>query len=79
MNKVGAGFTHSTTIVKDFNDRADKAIQSKQSFGVFGFKLPRPGFMQDKDGIKRIEEAKQRADEMLADLMSSLSKVFERK
>ena len=77
MSKVNGGFKHSYDVHRDFQSKADDALASKQSFNVFGFKIGRPGFMQDKKGIERIQRSQQMADEMMRDLMSALAKAFQ--
>lgn len=76
MDKV-SGIKQTQTIHRDFISKADSAIESKQNFSVLGFKIGRPGFMQDKKGIERIQRSQQMADEMMSDLLSALAKAFQ--
>lgn len=77
MDKVKGGFKPGYEIHRDFSSKVESAIEAKKSFNVFGFKIGRPEFMQDKKGIERIQRSQQMADEILRDMMNALEKSFQ--
>jgi hypothetical protein len=55
-----------------FNEKADKGIANAQSFSLFGLRVPKGPFA-DKDAVKRLETAQQRAKE-LQDMLTEMFK-----
>lgn len=71
-------FMHGYEVRSAFSDKADKAVQKATSFSVLGLHIPKGPF-KDKKALERIEKNREIADQMLADVMDTLSKVFQPK
>jgi hypothetical protein len=72
---AGSKFMHGYEVRSLMSDKADKALDKANNFSVFGMKIPKFIF-KDKKAAERIERSRAMADEMLRDMMDSLSKVF---
>jgi hypothetical protein len=76
MNNITGGmFQPVTDNIQNFQNRTDKAIDGANNFNVFGMKIGKGWFKDDKE-VKRLEELQRTASDLLKDINDVLKSAF---